>query len=109
MKYTFMRAGLLCSLALGMSLPLALHAQNKQTYSSLEEALQSAGALYGSQGPQSVNWTDGGNKYSYTSNDEIRSMDPATLKDELVFNAKGLKFPEGGKDFNYESFQWSHD
>src|SRR5476649_461260 len=81
----------------------------KQQYSSLAEALRSGGNLYGNQGPQSVNWTNGGNKYSYTDNDEIHSMDPQTLKDELIFTNKGLTFPATGKPFEYESFQWSHD
>jgi dipeptidyl-peptidase-4 len=81
----------------------------KQQYSSLAEALRSGGNLYGNQGPQSVNWTNGGNKYSYTENDEIHSMDPQTLKDELIFTNQGLMFPGTAKPFNYESFQWSHD
>jgi len=81
----------------------------KQQYSSLAEALRSGGNLYGNQGPQSVNWTNGGNKYSYTENDEIHSMDPQTLKEELIFTNKGLTFPGTAKPFNYESFQWSHD
>jgi len=81
----------------------------KQQYSSLAEALRSGGNLYGNPGPQSVNWTNGGNKYSYTENDEIHSMDPQTLREELIFTNKGLTFPGTTKPFNYESFQWSHD
>jgi dipeptidyl-peptidase-4 len=89
-------------------LSLAVTAQ-KQQYSSLADALRSAGNLYGNPGPQSVNWTNGGEKYSYINNDEIRSMDPQNLKDELIFTNKGLTFPGSGKAFNYESFQWSRD
>jgi dipeptidyl-peptidase-4 len=81
----------------------------KQQYSSLADALRSEGNLSGNPGPQSVNWTNEGNKYSYISNDEIRSMDPKTLQDELVFTNKGITFPESTKPFEYESFQWSHD
>ena len=109
MKYTLVRANLIGALALCCLLPFGVMAQNKTGYSSLEDALQSAGKLYGNPGPQSVNWTDGGNKYSFISNDEIRSMDPKTQKDELVFTNNGLKFPGTDSAFNYESFQWSHD
>lgn len=104
-----MPVSLIASLALCILLPFRTIAQTKTEYSSLEDALQSAGKLYGNPGPQSVNWTDGGNKYSYTANDEIRSMDPKTLKDELVFANKGLKYPGSDSAFTYESFQWSHD
>ncbi|MDB5090900.1 MAG: ptpA 5 [Mucilaginibacter sp.] len=109
MKYTSVRVHLICSLALCCLLPFGLMAQTKPGYSNLEDALQSTGKLYGNPGPQSVNWTDGGNKYSFINNDEIRSMDPKTQKDELVFTNKGLKFPGSDSAFNYESFQWSHD
>ncbi|TWJ04570.1 dipeptidyl-peptidase-4 [Mucilaginibacter frigoritolerans] len=109
MKYQFVRGSLIGMLALGIVLPLGLMAQSKPQYGSLAEALRSAGNLYGSQGPQSVNWTNGGNKYSYTNNDEIHSMDPKTLNDELIFKNQGLTFPGSAKGFEYESFQWSHD
>jgi len=109
MKYQFVRGSLIGMLALGMVLPLGLMAQGKQQYGSLAEALQSGRSLYGSQGPQSVNWTNSGNKYSYTDNDEIHSMDPKTLKEELIFKNEGLTFPGTSKSFDYESFQWSHD
>ncbi|SHN12918.1 S9 family peptidase [Mucilaginibacter sp. OK098] len=109
MKYTSLPVHLICLLALCCLLPFGVMAQTKPGYSSLEDALQSAGKLYGNPGPQSVNWTDGGNKYSFINNDEIRSMDAKTQKDELVFTNKGLKFPGTDSTFNYESFQWSHD
>ncbi len=109
MKYKFMRTSLVCSLAICLLLPFTIMAQTKPGYASLEDALQSGGKLYGNPGPQSVNWTDGGNKYSFINNDEIRSMDAKTQKDELVFTNKGLKFPGSDSAFNYESFQWSHD
>ena len=71
--------------------------------------MRSAAKLRGKPGPQSVNWINGGQKYSYIINGEIRAMEPGTLKDELVFNNKGLTFPGTGTAFDYESFQWSHD
>jgi dipeptidyl-peptidase-4 len=96
-------------IALCFLVHFSLQAQTKQEYSSLTEALRSGSNLSGNQGPQSVNWTNGGNKYSYISNDEIHSMDPQTLKDELIFKNQGLNFPSSTTAFNYESFQWSHD
>jgi len=104
MPVKFISALFLCCL-----LSFCLKAQTKQQYSSLSDALRSGGALYGNPGPQSVNWTNEGNKYSYINNDEIRSMDCKTIQDELIFNSKGITFPGSTKPFDYESFQWSHD
>ncbi|WP_259067240.1 S9 family peptidase [Mucilaginibacter sp. X4EP1] len=109
MKYQFVRGSLIGMLALGIVLPLGLMAQSKQQYGSLAEALRSGRSLYGNQGPQSVNWTNGGNKYSYIDNDQIHSLDPKTLQEELIFKSEGLTFPGTSKSFDYESFQWSHD
>jgi dipeptidyl-peptidase-4 len=90
-------------------LPYAVNGQNKTQYSSATDALFSAGRLRGKQGPASVNWINDGEKYSYIAGEEIRSMEPSTLKDELIFDKKGLVFPGTKKPFDYESFQWSHD
>ncbi|MDP9047265.1 MAG: DPP IV N-terminal domain-containing protein [Bacteroidota bacterium] len=109
MKYLFAVNKITLTLAFLSLLSIRLQAQNKQQYTSLAEALRSGGNLSGNPGPQSVNWTNGGNKYSYTENDEIHSMDPQTLKDEIIFNNKSLTFPGASKAFTYESFQWSHD
>ncbi|MCC8423829.1 S9 family peptidase [Mucilaginibacter sp. UR6-11] len=90
-------------------LPYTVNAQNKAQYSSATEALFSAGRLSGKHGPASVNWINDGEKYSYIAGEEIRSMEPSTLKDELIFNKNGLMFPGTKKPFDYQSFQWSHD
>ena len=84
-------------------------AQGKQGYSSLAEALESAGYLTGNAGPQNVTWINNGNKYSYTVNDEIHTLDPQTLKDEVLFSSKGREFPGSTTDFEFQSFQWSRD
>lgn len=109
MRYEFVGSRLTFALAICFILPVSLLAQTKTQYSSLEDALRSGGNLAGNTGPQSVNWTNGGDKYSYTTADEIRSMDPKTLNDQLIFKKQGLTFPGTTKDFDYESFQWSHD
>src|SRR5580692_8824318 len=88
---------------------LGAQAQGKQNYSDISDALQSAGKLRGQPGPQSVNWIEGGEKYSFLVNNEIHSLEPKTGKEEVVFDNKGLNFPGGTTPFKYESFQWSHD
>ncbi len=85
------------------------YAQTKPEYSSLTDALRATSRLRGRPGPESVNWINGGQKYSYIVNDEIRSMEPATLKDELIFTNKGVTYPGTTKPFEYDSFQWSND
>lgn len=86
-----------------------LKAQTKQPYTSLTDAMRATARLRGSAGPASVNWINGGQKYSYIAGDEIRSMEPGTLKDELIFANKGFTFPGTTKPFDYDSFQWSQD
>jgi dipeptidyl-peptidase 4 len=87
----------------------SLSTQGKQTYSDIADALQSAPKLRGKPGPQSVNWIQGGEKYSFIAGHEIHSMDPKTGKEDLVFDGKDLHFPGSDTPFKYESFQWSHD
>jgi dipeptidyl-peptidase-4 len=81
----------------------------KARYNSLNEAIMSYASLHGKNGPESVNWIDNGDRYSFTAGDEIRSIDPNTLKEETIVNTKQLMFPGTNTAFDYESFQWSHD
>jgi dipeptidyl-peptidase-4 len=97
------------ALLLSGVLPNTVLAQQKTEYSDINDALFSGGKLGGKRGPASVNWINDGQKYSYIAGEEIRSMEPGTLKDELIFTKKGLTFPGTKKDFEYDSFQWSHD
>jgi dipeptidyl-peptidase-4 len=87
----------------------AVTAQQKTEYKDINEAIFSGGRLSGKHGPASVNWINDGQKYSYIAGEEVRSMEPATLKDELIFNKKGLTFPGTKKAFEYDAFQWSRD
>jgi dipeptidyl-peptidase-4 len=84
-----------------------VHAQ-KKPYNDISEALRATGELRGLPGPTSVNWIQGGTQYSFTTGKEIHIMDPKTLQERTVFTNEGLHFPDG-KDFSYQSFQWSHD
>ncbi|HVV54041.1 MAG TPA: S9 family peptidase [Mucilaginibacter sp.] len=100
-----------CILAALLIAPLTrLYAQDKKEYGSLEEAIISGFSnLGGKGGPRSLNWINGGDKYSFISGNEIHTFDPKTLSESTVFTDKGLTFPGTDKPFKYESFQWSHD
>jgi dipeptidyl-peptidase-4 len=100
-------------LAAALLLPGALGAQQKQRFASIDQALQ-AFALGGSSGPESVNWIEGGARFSYLDRDAagkevIKAYDPATGRDTLLFTAQGLTFPGTQTPFAYESFQWAQD
>jgi dipeptidyl-peptidase-4 len=98
-----------CAVALCSLFPISdAKGQNKQPYNNLSDALFTSD-LRGKSGPASVNWINGGDEYSFTVNEEIHSFNPRTLKEDLVFNGKGITFPGSATPFNYESFQWSHD
>lgn len=82
----------------------------KKTYENLREALTSAGNLSGKRGPQSVNWINNGNAFSYIDGPStISTFNPQTKQESKVFDASGLKFPGSSEPFEYESFQWSAD
>lgn len=84
-------------------------------YESLRSALFSGGRLAGNSGPRSINWIEGGERYSYmqenagTGETEIRVFDPATGQDEQVFTTGELSFPDSNIPFSFRSFQWSDD
>ena len=92
-----------------------LVAQEKTRYASIQEALYAGGKLNGSSGPRNVVWINGGDQYSYTATNqeskaaEIRSYDPKTEKDVLVFSSADFTFPGTEDAFTYNSFQWTSD
>ncbi len=91
-----------------------VYAQEKSYYSDVRDAVAATSKLTGKPGPRSLNWIDGGNRYSYITSDstgreEIRSFDPGTGKDDLIFDGKGMTFPDTTAAFTYRSFQWAHD
>ncbi len=89
--------------------------QDLQRYASLQQALFSAGNLSGGNGPASVNWIAGGDRFSYmtrnaeTGLSEIYTFDPATGEDVLVFDGSAVTFPGSEVPFAFRSFQWSDD
>jgi dipeptidyl-peptidase-4 len=90
-------------------------AQAKQRFASIAEAQQASGALGGRGGPRDVVWLDGGNRFSFigtnaqTRRPEIRSYDPASGRDTLLFTSNGLTLPGSTQPFDYQSFQYSRD
>lgn len=100
-------------LAVLLLLAPVLHAQ--QRFTSLDQALSSNALFSGASGPQNILWMDGGNRYSYslynrqTNTMEIRSFNPATGVDDLVFDGKGVTFPGTSAAFDYDSFGWTGD
>ncbi|HEY0527930.1 MAG TPA: DPP IV N-terminal domain-containing protein [Gemmatimonadaceae bacterium] len=100
--------------AIVLILPVAAHAQEKQRFATLIDALQAGGALAGRSGPRNVNWIEGGRRFSYTDRDAqgtpvIRAYDPATGKDSLLFSTTGITVPGTNQPFSYDSFQWAQD
>lgn len=86
------------------------HAQKPATFKNVKEAVMARRNLMGNAGPQSVNWINNGEAFSYIDNDEkIVSFTPATGAETVVFTKAGVKFPNSEKNFEYESFQWSAD
>ena len=107
-----MRPTAVAAIAL-LSLPIALHAQQKIPMRSRSEAGAVSRALAGRSGPQNVNWIEGGRRFSFVvrgdSGEEIRAFDPATGRDTLIFTGRGLTFPGSAEPFTYRTFQWAQD
>jgi dipeptidyl-peptidase 4 len=80
---------------------------------ALEQVLRAGGLWQGEAGPRNVIWFDGGERFSYstvnpeTRRAEIRALSPATMTDELIFDAENLTFPDTGEPFRFDSFQWA--
>ncbi len=99
--------------------PVSVQAAARQTDSRLRfedvfGAIRAARILAGNGGPASVNWIDGGDRFSYTSMnpstgvEEVRIYDPATLEDDVIFTASSLRLQDGST-LAYDSFQWASD
>eukprot|EP01031_Cornospumella_fuschlensis_P008861 gene8861-10903_t len=93
-----------------LATPKTTEAQSKQRYTNLQQAIFSGGQLNGSQGPRSVNWIEGGSKFSFIDGQNtIKTLSPKDQKEEVIFDGSQLKFPGTDKPFAYGSFQWSKD
>jgi dipeptidyl-peptidase-4 len=94
--------------------PALVQSQQKQRFASLNEALSASTALSGRSGPRSVNWYEGGRRFSFIDRDAsnrtvIKSYDPATGRDTILFTSEGLTFPGTNQAFDYDAFQWAQD
>jgi dipeptidyl-peptidase-4 len=102
-------------IALVVWAPASVPAQEKQRFSSIDEALQAGGILSGRQGPRDVNWIEGGRRFSYTDRDPatnapvIRAYDPPTGQSTVLFTTAGVTLPGTNQPFTYDSFQWAQD
>lgn len=83
-------------------------AQEKQ-YKNLSQALGGAGQFAGKRGPASVNWINEGTAYSFTEGKVIKSYNPTTQKETIIFDGSDKMFPDIKKKFAYVDFQWSKD
>ena len=101
--------------ALVVCVPFVANAQEKQRFANMDEAMQAGGILRGRQGPQNVNWIEGGARFSYTDRDAstgtplIRAYDPPTGKDAVLFTTTGVTFPGTNQPFTYDGFEWAAD
>ncbi|MGI8507965.1 MAG: S9 family peptidase [Gemmatimonadaceae bacterium] len=106
---------MLVSVATILALPATARSQEKQRFTNFLDALQASSVLSGRPGPLSVNWIEGGARFSYidrdtaTQREVIRAYDPPTGHDTLLFSAEGLTLPGTTTPFTYQSFQWAHD
>jgi dipeptidyl-peptidase-4 len=86
----------------------------RQRFDDVFGAIQAGGILAGAGGPASVNWIEGGDRFSYTTFnpssrvEEVRVYDPATLEDEVIFTGSSLRLDDGST-LEYTSFQWAGD
>src|ERR1700712_4443945 len=109
MKRNYLQGMLACLCLCGCVLPQNTIAQTKTQYSSLTDAISTGRILRGKSGPRNIDWINGGNQYSFAGKDGISSMDPATLKESVIFNNADLKYPGTDKPCEYEKFDWTHD
>lgn len=109
MQYPLLKCSLLVAMTASLSLSTHLARAQGRQYNSLTDAMMESSILRGQTGPDDLNWINGGERYSFISNRDIHSFDPKTSKEETVFSATGLNFPDSDRRFNYSSFQWSKD
>jgi dipeptidyl-peptidase-4 len=107
---THTRISWLVGLAVILAWPALGQSSTKQRYANLQQALQAGRQLNGATGPRSVNWIEGGSKFSFIDGDNvIKTLSPKDQKEAVVFDGSQLTFPGTNKAFTYGSFQWSKD
>lgn len=86
----------------------------RKEYDNIRQALFSTGQLMGETGPKSVNWIEGGKRFSFIDTHEngkqiIKSYNPINGKETIIFISENTVFPDSEEPFKYRSFQWSQD
>ena len=82
----------------------------KARYPDLQQAVRSGSQLSGANGPRSVNWIDGGTRFSFLDRSgAIKVFSPTDKSETVIFDGKTVTFPGSDKAFAFESFQWSKD
>src|ERR1700744_6521421 len=109
MKNNSLKGILLCLCVSDCLLPTLTIAQTKTEYKNLADAMAATRKLTGKSGPRGVDWINNGDQYSFNTKGGISAKDPATLKEDIIFNDADLKFPGTDTSFKYDEFQWSHD
>ena len=83
-----------------LSIPLLA----QQQFASLEEALFSGGRLAGDNGPHNISWIDNGDRFSFLESTEsgqaIRSYNPKTGEESMIFSDQGVTYPGTEQPFN---------
>ena len=92
-----------------LAFPAVAFPQQKQKFSTIDDAIAAGSILTGRPGPRSVNWIEGGNKFSFIDRNVIKTYDPATGRDSVLFTGQGLTFPGTSQAFDYDEFQWAQD
>ena len=101
--------------AAAFAVPLHAQQAQKQPLASVPEALATSAILAGRGGPASVNWVEGGKRFTYTeqnpvsNREEVHRLDPNTLQDQLLFDNRVLTMPGEAEPIKYRSFQWAAD
>jgi dipeptidyl-peptidase-4 len=102
-------------LAALLFLPLFVSAQELQKFASVRDALAAGRQLNGQNGPQNVNWFDGGKSYSFIEynaekrRSEIKARSIAKNTVSTIFDGEGITFPGTDQTFQYTAFQWAAD
>jgi dipeptidyl-peptidase 4 len=103
---------LIVGVALGMGTAAAAQEAGERI-GSVADALATSGRLAGGSGPASVNWIDGGARFSYTvrtqAEHEVRVQDPEALTDQLLFDPRRLTLAGETEPLQYRSFQFGQD
>ncbi len=99
--------------ALAMAVPL-VGQEDQARIGSVREALMISGRLAGTAGPESLNWIDRGDRFTYTARSrergpEVLVYDPVNLTAQALFAPRRLTLPGTEEPIQYRSFEFTDD